>query len=305
MKPRFSLRRTAATGPFFMLGSAFMFAVLDVLIKLIGPEFRVWDIAFYRWGGGFALLLIIFGWRGNPFRTFNHKLMIIRSISGCIGFLCLITAIRLIPLSTAMILFYCFPVFAAVFSVLIFGERLSKKEILCVIGALCGATVLLDVKLGGNLFGHIIAWLGGAFAGLTVCLIKKLREKDGPVVIYLYFCMLGAIISFPAFIANPKIPESGTEWLMTAGIVCSSIVAQLLMNQGYQYCKSWEGGLFLTSEIIYAAAFGICFLGELTTWRFWGGGLLILGSVVYLNHVNAKRNSYSIKSVTQNHPSVQ
>jgi len=292
-------------GSFFYAGSAFMFAVLDVLIKLIGPEFRVWDIAFYRWGGGFALLLIIFGWRGNPLRTFNHKLMIIRSISGCIGFLCLITAIRLIPLSTAMILFYCFPVFAAVFSVLIFGERLSKKEILCVIGALCGATVLLDVKLGGNLFGHIIAWLGGAFAGLTVCLIKKLREKDGPVVIYLYFCMLGAIISFPAFIANPKIPESGTEWLMTAGIVCSSIVAQLLMNQGYQYCKSWEGGLFLTSEIIYAAAFGIYFLGELTTWRFWGGGLLIFGSVVYLNHVNAKRNSYSIKSVIQNHPSVQ
>ncbi|NQT58392.1 MAG: DMT family transporter, partial [Bacteroidetes bacterium] len=113
------------------------------------------------------------------------------------------------------------------------------------------------------------------------------------------------IISFPAFIANPKIPESGTEWLMTAGIACSSLVAQLLMNQGYQYCKSWEGGLFLTSEIIYAAAFGICFLGELTTWRFWGGGLLILGSGVYLNHVKAKRNSYSIKSVTQNHPSVQ
>jgi hypothetical protein len=40
-----------------MLGSAFIFAVLDVLIKLIGPEFRVWDIAFYRWGGG----LLIFG----------------------------------------------------------------------------------------------------------------------------------------------------------------------------------------------------------------------------------------------------
>ena len=294
LKPRFSLRRTAVIGPFLMLASAFMFAVLDVLIKLIGPEFRVWDIAFYRWGGGFTLLMIIFGWRGNPFKTFNHKLMIIRSISGCIGFLCIITAIRLIPLSTAMILFYCFPAFSAVFSYLIFGERISKKEILCVIGTLCGVTVLLDVKLGGNFFGYIISCIGGAFAGLTICLIKKLREKNGPVVIYLYFCMLGAVISFPAFIANPKIPESGTEWFMAAGIACCSTTAQLLMNQGYQYCKSWEGGLFLTSEMIYVTIFGICFLGELTTWRFWGGGLLILGSVVLLNHVNAKRNSYPI-----------
>ena len=130
--PRSTLRNGFLKGALWMLGSALMFAVLDALIKLIGPEFRVWDIAFYRWGGSFTLLLIIFGWRGNPFRTFNHKLMIIRSISGCFGFFCLITAIRLIPLSTAMILFYCFPVFAAVFSFLIFGERISKKEILCV-----------------------------------------------------------------------------------------------------------------------------------------------------------------------------
>jgi len=285
-------------GPFLMLASAFMFAVLDVLIKLVGPEFRVWDIAFYRWGGSFALLLIVFGWQENPLRTFNPKIMIIRSISGCIGSLCVITAIRLIPLSTAMILLYCFPAFAAVFSYLIFGERISKGEILCVIVALCGATVLIDVKLGGNLFGYIMGWLGGAFAGLTICLIKKLRERDGPVVIYLYFCMLGTIISFPAFIANPKIPESGFDWLMVAGIACSSTFAQLLMNQGYQYYKSWEGGLFLTSEIIYTASFGIYFLGELSTWRFWVGGLLILGSVVYLNHVNAKRKSHHITCVT-------
>jgi drug/metabolite transporter (DMT)-like permease len=285
-------------GPFLMLGSAFMFAVLDVLIKLIGPEFGVWDIAFYRWGGGFVLLLIIFGWRENPIRTFNMKLMIIRSISGCIAFLCLITAIRLIPLSTAMILFYCYPAFAAVFSYLIYDERISKVEILCVIGTLCGVTILLGIKPGGNLFGHIIGWFGGVFAGLTVCLIKKLREKDGPVVIYLYFCMLGTIISLPAIIANPKLPESGIEWLMVVGIACSAIVAQLLMNQGFQHCKSWEGGLFLTSEIIYTTIFGICFLGELTTRRFWVGGMLIIGSVVFLHQMKIRRNSHHITNIT-------
>jgi drug/metabolite transporter (DMT)-like permease len=285
-----------------MLGSAFMFAVLDVLIKTMGPDFRIWDIAFYRWGGGFVLLLIIFGWQGNPFRTFNLKFMIIRSICGCITFLCLITAIRLIPLSTAIILFFCFPAFAAVFSYLIFGERISKGEILCIIVTLCGVAILLGVKLGGNLFGHIMGLFGGIFGGLTVCLIKKLREKDGPVVIYLYFCMLGAIISLPAVIANPKIPESSIEWLMVVAIACSAVGGQLLMNQGYRYCKSWEGGLFLTSEIIYTAIFGICFLGELTTWRFWIGGLLILGSVVYLYQVNAKGNSYPITSVSKSHP---
>jgi drug/metabolite transporter (DMT)-like permease len=288
------LRMPAAVGPLLMLASAFMFAVLDVLIKLMAPGYRIWDIAFYRWGLGFVMLLIVFGWQGNPFKSHNLKLMALRSITGCLAFLGLTTGIRLIPISTAMVLFYCFPAFAALFSFLIFGERISKGEIVCILAALGGVALLLDLKAGGNLFGYAIALISGAIAGLTVCLIKKLREKDGPVVIYLYFCLLGAVISFPAYIANPKIPASGIEWLMAGGIAGSSIIAQLLMNQGFRYCQSWEGGLFLTSEMVFTAMFGVFILGELATRRFWLGGSLILGSVILLN---ALRASHSRKTI--------
>jgi hypothetical protein len=39
-----------------MLAAALVFAVLDGLIKMMGPAFRVWDIAFLRWGGSLVLL---------------------------------------------------------------------------------------------------------------------------------------------------------------------------------------------------------------------------------------------------------
>ena len=54
----------SAAGPLLMLAAAFMFGVLDGLIKLMGPSYRVWDIAFYRWGMGLVLLVIIFGRQG-------------------------------------------------------------------------------------------------------------------------------------------------------------------------------------------------------------------------------------------------
>jgi drug/metabolite transporter (DMT)-like permease len=287
---RLPLRITAAIGPLLMLASALMFAVLDVLIKLMAPGYRIWDIAFYRWGLGFFILIIIFGWNGNPFKSHSPKLMAVRSITGCLTFLGLITAIRLIPISSAMVLFYCFPAFAAFFSFLIFRERISKGEIVCILAALAGVALLLDLKPGGNLFGYAIALISGAIAGLTVCLIKKLLEKDGPVVIYLYFCLLGAVISFPAYIAHPKIPASGIEWLMVGGIAGSSVIAQLLMNQGFRYCQSWEGGLFLTSEMVFTAMFGIFILGEITSLRFWLGGLLIFGSVILLNQLKVNHS---------------
>ncbi|MCP4631004.1 MAG: hypothetical protein GY850_46970 [bacterium] len=78
-----------------MLSAAFGFAVLDCLIKLLGPSYRIWDIAFYRWGIGFVLLLIIFGRQiSELFKTVNLMLMVIRSITGCTAFFSLIVAIR-------------------------------------------------------------------------------------------------------------------------------------------------------------------------------------------------------------------
>jgi drug/metabolite transporter (DMT)-like permease len=275
-----------------MLAAALLFAVLDGLIKLLGPPFRVWDIAFYRFACGLAILLPILGWEGNPFSGQNRKLLVVRGITGCCAFLALVAAIRLIPISTALVLFYSFPAFAALFSPLIFKETISRDEIVLVIVALGGVAILFDFSLHTALFGQALALLGGGFAGLTISIIKKLRETNGPVVIYLYFCLLGSLISLPPFMANPQIPRVPVEWLMLGGIVSSALAAQLLMNQGFRYCKSWEGGLFLMAEVVFTSVLGILFLGERVTWRFWLGGLMVLGSALALNRGNARRISY-------------
>ena len=279
-------------GALLMLAAALLFAVLDGLIKLLGPPFRVWDIAFYRFACGLAILLPIIGWKGNPFSGHDRKLLVVRGITGCCAFLALVAAIRLIPISTALVLFYSFPAFAAFFSPLIFKETITRDEVLFVFAALAGVAVLFDFTLHTALLGQALAVLGGGFAGLTVSIIKKLRETNGPVVIYLYFCLLGSLISLPPFMANPQIPKVPVEWLMLGGIVTSALAAQLLMNEGFRYCKSWEGGLFLMAEVVFTSILGILFLGEPVTWRFWLGGAMVLGSAVALNRGNARRVSY-------------
>ncbi|MGD8991983.1 MAG: DMT family transporter [Desulfobacterales bacterium] len=288
-----------SAGILLMLASAFLFSILDGLIKLIGPTFRVWDIAFYRFGFGLVLLIVILGWKHNPFKVDNLKLMIIRGITGTIAFLLLVVAIRLIPISTAMVLFFSFPAFAALFSFILFGEHISIGQIACVLGALLGAAILFDYQLSDNLWGQAAGLTSGIFAGVTVCLIKKLRETNGAAVIYLYFCLLGAVITFPVFIIDPRLPATGVEWLMTAGIVFSALAAQLLMNQGFRYCKSWEGGLILTSEVVFTALLGILFLGEIFSWRFGYGSLMIVGSAVFANFTGIHKHSEPTKTDSQ------
>jgi drug/metabolite transporter (DMT)-like permease len=79
------------------------------------------------------------------------------------------------------------------------------------------------------------------------------------------------------------------EWVMILGIIFSSATAQLLMNQGFFYCRGWEGGVFMSSEVVFTAVVGIVFLGDPATWRFWAGGLMILASGIAMNRLRTNR----------------
>lgn len=277
-------------GPLFMLSAALLFTLLNVFIKLLGPQYRVWDIGFYRFFGGVIVLLVLFGRHRNPFQGKHIGLLIARGCTGSAAFVCLVTAIRLLPVSTALVIFYSFPIFSAIFSFLLYGERIGRFEIVCVFWVLSGIGVLLDFQLTGMVLGQLLALLGGLLAGLTVTLIRSLRESNGPVIIYLYLCLMGSLVTLPPFLMHPVLPASPIEFTMIAGIVLSSVTAQLSMNQGFFYCRGWEGGVFMSGEVVFTAVVGIVFLGDPATWRFWTGGLLIFSSAVALNRFRAGRN---------------
>ena len=283
----------SVAGPLLMLSAALMFTLLNVFVKLLGPAFTVWHIGFFRFFGGLAVLLSVFGWHGNPYRGFNTRLLIIRGFVGSIAFISFITAIRLLPVSVALVIFYSFPAFSAVFSYLIYGEKIGKFEIACISVVVIGVGVLFDFQLAGGLLGQILALVASLFAGMTVTLIRSLREKNGPVVIYLYLCTMGAMITFPKFIMHPIFPSTPTEWVMILGIIFFSVSAQLLMNQGFFYCRGWEGGVFMSSEVIFTGVVGIVFMGDPATPRFWIGGLMVFGSVVALNRLKANGRQVS------------
>ncbi len=275
------LKAFAGIGPLLMLSSGFLFAVMDCMVKSLSATYSVWDIGFYRFGCGMAILVLIFGRHHNPFSCHNPKLLIYRGITGSISFVAVVWAYHLIPISTAMVLFYSYPAFAALFSALLFKERIDK-ELPWIVVTLCGIAVFLDLKLEGGILGQGMCLVGAAFAGVAISTVKKARETDGSVIIYLYFCLMGTITSIVPFASDPKLPAGAYEWLVVGGIIGTSIIAQLLMNEGFLYCSSFGGSLLLTSEVIFVAIWGLVFLHEAATWHFWVGGTMILGSMVAL-----------------------
>jgi len=82
---------------------------------------------------------LLFGRRRNLFRGHNLPLLIFRGGAGALAFLSMIMAIRLLPVSTAMVIFFTYPAFAAVFSFVLLKEGISRCEALCLLLVLVGA----------------------------------------------------------------------------------------------------------------------------------------------------------------------
>jgi drug/metabolite transporter (DMT)-like permease len=98
---------------------------------------------------------------------------------------------------------------------------------------------------------------------------------------------VGTVVTLPFFLTDPLIPADFHEWILVLGIVFTSVFAQVLMNQGFFYCRGWEGGVLMSSEVLFTAIAGIVFMGDPTGVNFYLGAALIIGSVVALTRIRS------------------
>lgn len=263
-----------------MLGAALAFSLLGGLIKALDPRFRVWDIAFYRLFSNAVIILFFFRPWSQLGRVFIPGWLMARGLVGATAFILMVWALKLLPLSMAMVLFYTFPAFAALFSVLLFKSRLTMISILWLGLTILGVMVIFELQGGGTVFGMIIALVGGLLAGLTVAIIKELRYKTGSVPIYFSLCAVGTLITAVPFLMSPQVPVTMIDWVLISGTVITSFVGQMLMTHGFKFCQSWEGGMLLSTEVILTVMMGVFFFGDQLTFRFGLGSLLIFISVL-------------------------
>jgi len=281
------VRSFLSSGLAVMVFSAFFFALTDMVIKFISPLIGVFEIAFFRFLIGGVILLAIMLPRGISLRGNRTSILLVRGFSGTLTFLCLLKSIAMIPLANAMVLFYTFPVFATFFSFVFLREPVARREIILIAVGLIGIYVLLEP--GSFLYnrGDIFGLLAGCFAGFAVALIRKLQETNNVLIIYFYYCLVGGIVSFPFFLKDFGMPSlQHLLLLILLGFIF--LIAQLLMNQGFKFCKASEGSVILMLELIFTGIAGVVIFEEPLSPGFLVGALLILGSGVGLNLIHRR-----------------
>lgn len=280
--------RITSSGLGLMLFSALIFSFADVLTKYLSFYFFPVEIAFVRFLLGGLLLWPILSSKGISLRGHQTGILLLRGITGTLSFFCLLKSITMIPLAEAIVLLYTFPLFAFLFSSLFLKTEMEVLELFLIGIGLIGVYIFVHPDFHSFNKGYLFGLLSGCLGGLAMVLIYKARQTNGSLIIYFYFCLVGGILSFPFLIRAIRIPDlSHSLLLVLLGLLL--LAGQVLMNQGFKYCKAAEGSLILMSEVFFTGVAGILLFKDPLTYHMVIGGLLILGSGVALNLIKFRK----------------
>lgn len=281
------VKQFLASGFGLMLLAAFVFSLADILTKYLTSQLSIMQIAFIRFLLGGIILWPILSSQRISLKGTHTRILILRGLFGTFSFFCLLKSIALIPLANAIVLFYTFPLFVALFSFLLFRTPIEKGELLLIGVGLTGIYILINPEFHSFNAGYIFGILSSIVGGIAMVLIHKARQTNGPLIIYFYFCLMGGILSFPFFIKGFEVP-SFHHGILLVLLGLMLLVGQVLMNQAFKFCKASEGSLIMMSEIVFAGIAGFLMFKDPLTSHFLIGAFLIIGSGVGLNLMGRK-----------------
>ncbi len=281
------LGRFLSNGFGLMVLAAFVYAVGDVLYNLLTSSLPITEIALVRFLLGGIILGPIILSRGVSLKGNQIKALVLRGVFGTVSFFCLLKSMTLIPFSLTMVLFYTYPIFVVFFSFLFLRETVGGKELVLIGIGFAGAYVLINPASHSLNPGHLFALLASCIGAMAMVMIRKARKTDGAMIIYFYFCLVGGAISSPFALTAWKTPAF-PEWILLLALGFSLLVAQVMMNQGFKYCKAAEGSLLLMSELVFAGFAGISLFGDPVGFHFWAGASLVVASGLGLNWVHRR-----------------
>ena len=205
-------------------------------------------------------------------------------------------AVNLTSLGVAAVLLYTAPTFVMLFSILLFGEKMTKTK-----GIVLGMTFIGCILVTGILEGGVavITWQGigiGLAAGVGYALYSifgtyAIRAGYGSLTISLYTFLLATIvISFlvePAAVVS-QITEMGQWPLAISFALLTTVVPYLTYTKGLSGLPASKASVTATIEPVVAAILGIVVFHESVTMLKVTGIVLVLSSVVVMGRTEQK-----------------
>jgi drug/metabolite transporter (DMT)-like permease len=267
----------------WMLVAGFLFATMGVFVKLGSAHFGAAELAFYRSLVTFVAMLGLLGARRGrgTLRTRYFGMHLLRAVVGSISLIGYFYAITELPLATAQTLNYTSPLFLAIGTVVVLGERFSGRLVAAIVVGFAGVALLLQPTFReGRETAALIGLFSGIFSSwayLSVRALGRLGEPDWRVVFW--FGLVASVMCAGWQLATSAFHALtwANIWILAGVGVCGTL-AQLAMTRAYRTGNTLVVGSLSYSTLVFGAAATWLVWSERMAALEWAGMLVIVAS---------------------------
>jgi drug/metabolite transporter (DMT)-like permease len=269
-------------GLFWMVLAQICFAVMNLSTRLGARELAWSEIAAARFLVGVLIAIGVARYRGSPLKISDRSNAWRRSIFGTAAAVCTFYALASsrIALGDAVTLGATAPIFVALLSRPLLGERVGAHVSLAVLLGFAGIVAVVRPSFGAEIPVALIATMGAVFYALAMIWLRKIGPGESHEAVVLHFSLV-ALVTFVAL----SIPVwswptwSGAGFLLGAGLTGGG--AQIAMTRAYALAPAAPVTAISGLSIVFTYLLTIPVFGDHpTAWQIAGSLLVITASLL-------------------------
>jgi drug/metabolite transporter (DMT)-like permease len=269
------------TGALWMLGSAAGFAVMAVLVKMLGPDVDLGTLIFWRCAAGVVATIPFALAAGKAGLKIARPMpMLLRSSWSTLGFFLGFHALIELPLADSQALSFSRPLFITILAVIVLKETVAWRRWTAVGVGFIG--IILMTKPGAALEWATFSALGSAFCfAFAIITVKDLTRDHSPISLVFWTNLFTALAGLPFLFLDPSLPDLVTLGLLLAmGI--GGVIAQSCYVRALAVGEASLVGLVDYVRLPLAILAGLVFFNTVPDALALTGAAIVIASTAYI-----------------------
>ncbi len=271
-------------GIFYMCLAVALIACQEAMAKYLGQYLPMLQVIGARYFGHLLLMAVVLLPRHGLglFKAKRPLVQVGRSVLLLIDTVLFFFSLTLIGLAEATAIFFSVPLLVVLLSVLLLGEKLEWTRLLVVAIGFAGMLVIIRPGSDAIGYGALLTFGSAACASIFNIITRKLAGEDPLPVTMFYTALAGAVIMLlivPFIWANPA---GWQQWAALLLIGIAGGAAHSCIIASHLFAPASTVAPFMYSQIFWALGFGYLLFGALPDRFTVIGGLIVIGSGIYL-----------------------
>lgn len=285
-------RRQRLIGIAWLVGATLCFACIDASAKWLNRSQPPLQTVAIRYLGAFVVIALLLNPRTRPgiLRTKKPLLQVARGLGLVVASICLITALRHLPLTMTTAITFSAPLLVAVGAGPLLREKLGPRRVAAVVVGFGGVLIVTHPWTGGFHPMMGLAFLCAVTTALYTLCTRILARYDPPETTMFYTAVVGAVAVLPivAFIWEPL--TAPHVWTAIATISIFGAAGHWMLIMAHRHAPASVVAPFFYSQILWAIVFAYVIFDEVPAAPTLLGAAIVIGSGLYLLHRERARH---------------